>query len=954
MTLEEIKFEDLHPLEYIETTGCEYIDTGYKPNQNTRIVMDIRATSVTAHAWAFGGRNSASSNSLGLFCYFNDKTWRVDYSTSGNRKTFSGVNTYDFLHIDHNKNTTTVNGVTVSNTTTTFQSDYNLYLLANNNAGTAAGHLVAKLYSCKIYDNGTLVRDFIPCSGGQISNPGLYDRVNKRMYRLEGNDKYTAKEGPEINLTPYNSLQRRRFDTSSKPLDLTPEKHMYIELLEGGTFGINSAPDYIYYAQEGDAEWTPLAPDYPSKSFPAGSKIYVKGELTPSSSYGIGTFSITTAFNVGGNVMSLLFGDNAEGQTSLAGYNYAFQSLFESATKLRDIYLLLPATTLSRCCYMNMFKGCSGITVAPQLPATTLAVHCYTGMFEDCISLEIVETKMLSASNLASWCYGKMFKGCTNLMYAPELPALNLPEGCYANMFEGCSTLRETPQLRATNLAADCYSEMFSGCTNLYEITDLPATYLYENCYFAMFMYCTNINTAAAMTVEHNPYRALYGMYYGCTALTSAEFVIINDASGQTCCRCMFYGCQNLSSPPVLSGEDLGDACYSSMFENCKKLQFAPGLPATSLATYCYEYMFSGCELLTTAPELLAPTLPENCYSHMFYYCGRLNYIKMMAISLIPNNSLLNWVQGVASTGTFEKDPSLTLERGLNGIPEGWTVIGENTGDEEDITLGWTVQSGTWNEESNSSAIDGVQYTCESPGTSSSTVIRYAWSGLTEITFNCVYNGENNYDYLTVGELDTTCTRDSYKISLKGNSGVAQSFTYYCNTGTHYVEFCYSKDSSQDTDPDNATVYIESTSNSGGSSTQGITWSVQSGTWTEESNSSAYDDVQYVCESPGSDGSTVIRCTISGQSGALFVIRSQGESSYDYLNAGELDSPCTRDSYKTSLKGNQETDVEVSYGFGDYGTHYVEFCYSKDSSVDTPPDNGVVYLKDCPNFGTDL
>ena len=122
----------------------------------------------------------------------------------------------------------------------------------------------------------------------------------------------------------------------------------------------------------------------------------------------------------------------------------------------------------------------------------------------------------------------------------------------------------------------------------------------------------------------------------------------------------------------------------------------------------------------------------------------------------------------------------------------------------------WATQSGTWNSSSNSSAADGVSYTCDSPGNNGSTVIRCTFSGVNTIVFNCVYNGENNYDYLTVGSLDTTCTRTSYGTSLKGSTGTARDITFTCDTGTHYVEFCYSKDSYVDTDPDNATVYVKS------------------------------------------------------------------------------------------------------------------------------------------------
>lgn len=120
----------------------------------------------------------------------------------------------------------------------------------------------------------------------------------------------------------------------------------------------------------------------------------------------------------------------------------------------------------------------------------------------------------------------------------------------------------------------------------------------------------------------------------------------------------------------------------------------------------------------------------------------------------------------------------------------------------------WNTQSGTWNQSSNSSATDGKQFTCQTPSSSGSAVLRCTFSGVTSITFKCRYQGESNYDYLTVGSIDTACTRDSYGTSLKGTSGTWKEITYSCDTGQHYVEFCYSKDSSVDESPDNAEVYV--------------------------------------------------------------------------------------------------------------------------------------------------
>ena len=60
----------------------------------------------------------------------------------------------------------------------------------------------------------------------------------------------------------------------------------------------------------------------------------------------------------------------------------------------------------------------------------------------------------------------------------------------------------------------------------------------------------------------------------------------------------------------------------------------------------------------------------------MFYKCIKLNSITMLATDISASGCLSNWVNGVASTGTFVKAPSMTsLTTGTSGIPSGWTVI---------------------------------------------------------------------------------------------------------------------------------------------------------------------------------------------------------------------------------------------------------------------------------------
>lgn len=136
---------------------------------------------------------------------------------------------------------------------------------------------------------------------------------------------------------------------------------------------------------------------------------------------------------------------------------------------------------------------------------------------------------------------------------------------------------------------------------------------------------------------------------------------------------------------------------------------------------------------------------------------------------------------------------------------------GEDAGGGTSASFNWATQSGAWGESSNSSASDGKQWTCVSPGSNESAIIRCTFSGVSSITFRCCYQGESNYDYMTVGDLDSTCTRDDYGTTLQGTSGTWKSITFTpSDTGTHYVEFCYSKDGSVDESSDNADVYIES------------------------------------------------------------------------------------------------------------------------------------------------
>ena len=192
------------------------------------------------------------------------------------------------------------------------------------------------------------------------------------------------------------------------------------------TISISTDDGYTWTSKESSTSGTTLA------TLDAGNKLLIKGFNTAyANSSNSNYFTATANFNVEGNIMSLIYGDNFVGQTTLDSAGYNLKNLFQNCNKLISARnLILPATSLTRECYENMFIYCTALTSAPGLPATTLTNSCYYGMFA----------------------------GCTSLTTAPELPATTLTDGCYSSMFNGCRSLNYVKCL-ATDISA-------SWCTN--------------------------------------------------------------------------------------------------------------------------------------------------------------------------------------------------------------------------------------------------------------------------------------------------------------------------------------------------------------------------------------------------------------------------------------------------------------------------------------------------------
>lgn len=189
-------------LPYIESTGTQYIDMGFKPNQNTKIVIDVQGATTSSGVYMFFGTGEwmfgkASSSSWKMYAYWNSVEKALDNGTVTN------FNTRRTITMD--KQTVSYGSVSASFTYKSWQSSYNAYLFAVNNSGTTAFHSPIKVYSTQVYDNTTLIRDYIPVLDWD-DVPCMYDKVGRKLYYNAGNGEFYYEGKEPVSGTKVNTL----------------------------------------------------------------------------------------------------------------------------------------------------------------------------------------------------------------------------------------------------------------------------------------------------------------------------------------------------------------------------------------------------------------------------------------------------------------------------------------------------------------------------------------------------------------------------------------------------------------------------------------------------------------------------------------------------------------------------------------------------------------------------
>lgn len=181
-------------VEYLESTGTQYIDTGYyHTTSRTNYELDITITSLSrSYQTLFGSRNTHDGNEAYYVGVYRDgQTYGC---IGGNKKDPLGWNITIGQRYLVNINPSigvSVNGTSYSipYTASVFYSKPD-YIFALNQNDNTIEYGSAKLYRMKILDNNALVRNFIPCYRNGDNKPGLYDTVNGVFYTNQGTGEF--------------------------------------------------------------------------------------------------------------------------------------------------------------------------------------------------------------------------------------------------------------------------------------------------------------------------------------------------------------------------------------------------------------------------------------------------------------------------------------------------------------------------------------------------------------------------------------------------------------------------------------------------------------------------------------------------------------------------------------------------------------------------------------------
>lgn len=198
-------------LEYIESDGTQWIDTGITPNDSTGVLLEASVPNASKENRLIGVKDSENFGfSIGTysgkmsFSFGSVISQKSDWNISNNTKFTAKLN---YLG-DRKATVNTGSEYTISTLSSGLSESMVLFGQYNNGISTS----ISRIYNCKISDDESLVRDLIPAIRNKDNATGMYDNVTGMFYINDGSGDFIA--GPEVQEINMGGKTTNLFDIS--------------------------------------------------------------------------------------------------------------------------------------------------------------------------------------------------------------------------------------------------------------------------------------------------------------------------------------------------------------------------------------------------------------------------------------------------------------------------------------------------------------------------------------------------------------------------------------------------------------------------------------------------------------------------------------------------------------------------------------------------------------------
>ena len=178
-------------LEYIESTGTQYIDTGKNFASDVKIYMETMYLSpLSSYGW---GRNAGSQEIL----WQNNMFYFGGGYSSTSQKVIDTKYAYD-LDFTAGAMVAKINGAVVRETTNIYNASFanRIYLFALNSYGNNIEEYSGRVYGFKYVNGSTLEQNLVPAKRISDNAIGMYDTVTDTFFENAGTGEFIA--GPEV------------------------------------------------------------------------------------------------------------------------------------------------------------------------------------------------------------------------------------------------------------------------------------------------------------------------------------------------------------------------------------------------------------------------------------------------------------------------------------------------------------------------------------------------------------------------------------------------------------------------------------------------------------------------------------------------------------------------------------------------------------------------------------